>query len=245
MYTDLVEAGTGTTNFVGSDHYPIVGDYVIVTNAATPPPPVASFSAAPTNGTQPLTVTFNDTSTGSITNWSWNFGGGGATNVTTNTVHYTYTNAGVFSVMEIVTGPGGSSTNTLTNYITVLTPYQAWQLQYFGCTNCPQAQPTADADGTDQNNAFKFVAGLNPTNAASVFVFTAATSNQPGTQSLIFSPAVSGRTYTPQFNTNLVTGSWLPLTNISGRVTNGSQVTITDMNATRAAEFYRINISYP
>ena len=86
-----MEAGTGTANFVGSDHYPIVGDYVIVTNTAI-----------------------------------------------------------------------------------ALTPYQAWQLQYFGCTNCPQSQPTADADGTGQNNQFKYIAGLNPDESALVFVLTAS-----------------------------------------------------------------------
>ena len=42
---------------------------------------------------------------------------------------------------ETVTGPGGTNTSTQTSLITVLTPFQAWQMQYFGCTTCPQAQP--------------------------------------------------------------------------------------------------------
>ena len=36
VYSDIVEV-TGS-NFVGSDHYPIVGDYLIVTNAVVTPP---------------------------------------------------------------------------------------------------------------------------------------------------------------------------------------------------------------
>ncbi len=51
-----------------------------------------------------------------------------------------------------------------------LTPFQLWQIQYFGSTTNPKAAPGYDADGTGQNNEFKFVAGLNPTNPASVFV---------------------------------------------------------------------------
>jgi PKD repeat protein len=231
-----------------SDHLPVVADYTIPV-----PPPTATFTYGittntnNTEGVTPFTTSFTSVvASGIVTNWLWNFGDGATSNTyTTTNVTHTYTNAGVYSVTQTVTGPGGTNVYTITNLYTVVTPYQAWQLQYFGCTNCPQAQPTADADGTGQDNAFKFVAGLNPTNAASVFVFSAASSNQPGTQSLIFSPAVSGRVYTPQYSTNLVSGTWQNLTTTSGPVTNGSQVTITDTNATQAAEFYRINISDP
>ena len=51
----------------------------------------------------------------------------------------------------------------------VLTPFQAWQMAYFNCTNCPQAAATADPDGDGQNNLAEFVAGTNPTNSASAF----------------------------------------------------------------------------
>ena len=81
--------------------------------------PVANFTATPTNGTAPLAVTFTDTSGGTITNWSWTFGDGGITNLTTAGVAHTYNTPGTYSVTEIVTGPGGSSTNTASNYITV------------------------------------------------------------------------------------------------------------------------------
>ena len=208
--------------------------------------PVASFTAAPTNGIAPLSVAFTDTSTGSITNWSWNFGDGGTTNLATNAVVYTYNTAGVYTVSEIVTGPGGSSTNTRPNYIVVLTPFQGWQIRYFISTNNPNAAPTADADGTGQNNLFKFVAGLDPTNPASVFVLTIiGDTNQPNAQDLQFLPMVEGRTYTPQFNTDLVNGVWLPLATDTGPVTNGSQISVTDTNPLPPQEFYRIEISLP
>jgi hypothetical protein len=56
---------------------------------------------------------------------------------------------------------------------------------------------------------------------------------------------VGGRTYTPQFNTDLVNGVWLPLTTYQGVLTNGNQITITDTNALSPQEFYRIEISLP
>jgi PKD repeat protein len=244
VYTDLQEAGTSSgSTFVGSDHYPIFGDYTIVVIQ----PPVANFSATPTNGVVPLTVTFTDSSSGTVTNWFWTFGDSSTSNtITATSVSHTYTTAGTYTVTETVTGTGGTNTDTNTDLITVLTPFQAWQLQYFGSTNSSQAQPTADADGTGQNNLFKYIAGLNPTNPASVFVFNVASvPNQSTEENLVFSPAVAGCTYTPLFSTNLLNGSWAPLTTGTSPVTNGTQVTITDTNATLPQGFYQIEISGP
>ena len=44
----------------------------------------------------------------------------------------------------------------------------SWQAQYFELNN-PNAAPNKDVDGTGQNNLFKYVAGLDPTNPTSVF----------------------------------------------------------------------------
>lgn len=216
-----------------------VANYVTVLT----PPPVASFTATPTNGTAPLSVTFTDTSTGSITNWFWSFGDGWTATLLTDGVVYVYNTAGVYTVTEIVTGPGGSSTNTQASYITALTPFQGWQIQYFGSTNNPNAATTADADGTGQNNLFKFVAGLDPTNPSSVFLLTIT--NQQPYQVLQFEPMVGSRTYTPQFNTDLVNGVWSALTTFTGPVTNGNQISVTDTNPLSPNEFYRIEISLP
>lgn len=208
--------------------------------------PVASFTAAPTNGIAPQSVTFTDTSTGLITNWFWNFGDGGTTNLATNAVVYAYNAAGVYTVSEIVAGPGGSSTNTQPNYIVVLTPFQGWQIQYFHSTNNPNAATGVDADGTGQDNLFKFVAGLDPTNPASVFLLNIISdTNQPNAQDLQFLPMMGGRTYTPQFNTDLVNGVWSPLAAYTGPVTNGNQISVTDTNPLPPQEFYRISISLP
>ncbi len=134
----------------------------------TAEPLLASFTAGPTNGVAPLAVTFTDTSTGTISNRFWNFGDGNTSNTTVTTLSHTY-GAGIYNVTLVVSGDGAVSTNTKPGYITVWTPFAAWQQQYFGCAACPQAAETADPDGDGQNNLAEFLAGTNPTNSASAF----------------------------------------------------------------------------
>ena len=134
-------------------------------------PLLASFTASPTYGPAPLAVTFTDTSTGTISNRFWDFGDGATTNITTNSVAHSYA-AGTYTVTLVVTGPGGASTNTQVNSIAALTAFQSWQMQYFGCTDCPQAAADADPLGKGMSNTNQFLAGLNPTNSASSFRIT-------------------------------------------------------------------------
>jgi hypothetical protein len=124
-----------------------------------------------------------------------------------------------------------------------------WRQRYFGgngtSTNAASCG-TCDADGTGQDNLFKYVAGLDPTNPASIFKLTIAGVNgQPSQKYLIYNPIAGGRTYTPQFATNLLNAAWTTLANISGPVTNANQVTVTDLSATNQNMFYRIDISLP
>jgi Concanavalin A-like lectin/glucanases superfamily/Viral BACON domain len=123
-----------------------------------------------------------------------------------------------------------------------------WRQQYFGSgpTTGATSCATCDFDGTGQNNLFKYVAGLDPTDPTQVFSLgIAGVTNQPSQSKLVFTPLALGRYYTPQFSTNLVGGIWLPLATYSGPFTNGSQITITDTNALPPQEFYRIQISLP
>jgi len=82
--------------------------------------PVADFGATSTNGAKPLTVNFNDRSTGSITNWFWDFGDGFTSNTFGGNVSHTYTVAGKYSISLNVIGPLGSDTRTNTNFVTVV-----------------------------------------------------------------------------------------------------------------------------
>ena len=56
----------------------------------------AAFSASPTSGPLPLTVTFTDQSSGNPTGWRWDFGDGGSS--TEQHPSHTYFLAGSFSV---------------------------------------------------------------------------------------------------------------------------------------------------
>ncbi len=131
--------------------------------------PAAVFNAWPTSGPAPLTVTFTNTSFGVVSNFFWSFGDGFTTNTMTNVVTRTFASAGAYTVSLTARGPVGAHTLTRTNSIVVTggTGFEAWQLQYFGCTNCPQAAADADPDGDGQSNAAEFQSGTNPTNNAS------------------------------------------------------------------------------
>ncbi len=87
--------------------------YITVTDGI----PVANFDATPTSGLRPLSVGFQDLSSGTITGWSWSFGDG-TTSALQNPAK-TYDTAGVYSVSLTTTGPGGSDSLTRTNYVTV------------------------------------------------------------------------------------------------------------------------------
>jgi len=88
------------------------------TCTSTPVPPTAAFSATPLSGTLPLTVTFTNLSSGTITDWLWDFGDGG-TSTLENPTH-TYTAAGVYTATLTVSGPAGSDVATAT--VTVYGP---------------------------------------------------------------------------------------------------------------------------
>jgi hypothetical protein len=125
-----------------------------------------------------------------------------------------------------------------------------WRQAYFGSVTPTNSHDcaTCDFDGTGQNNLFKYVAGLNPTSSASVFVLKIApVAGQPTQKLLTYSPILvgSGQVYTVQFATNLVGATYANLTGFSGPVTNINQVTVTDLSATQTSKFYRVNISLP
>jgi PKD repeat protein len=89
------------------------------------PAPVADFTADPASGTAPLTVNFTDLSTGSITDWAWDFGDSG-TSTEQNPAHI-YNTPGAYTVSLTVTGPGGTAIETKTDYITVS---EGWEPAY-------------------------------------------------------------------------------------------------------------------
>ncbi|MFA5104313.1 MAG: putative Ig domain-containing protein [Candidatus Margulisiibacteriota bacterium] len=92
----------------------------IVINAFSVTVPTAEFSAVPLSGIKPLNVAFTNTSTGVVTSELWKFGDS-ATTAETSPTHW-YNTAGTYTVTLEVTGPGGTSVKTMTNYIAVNEP---------------------------------------------------------------------------------------------------------------------------
>jgi pectate lyase len=78
------------------------------------------------------------------------------------TVPYTYTLDATSDLPSVITNSAGAGRLASGGIA-----FEQWQLQYFGCTNCTQAQGVADPDGDGQNNQSEFASGTNPTNSAS------------------------------------------------------------------------------
>ena len=79
--------------------------------------PTTAFSGTPTVGSTPLTVSFNDQSTGSPTAWRWTFGDG-SNSTDKNPVHK-YNKSGLYSVTLTASNANGSDALTKTSYIYV------------------------------------------------------------------------------------------------------------------------------
>ena len=109
-------------------------DYIVVTEQL----PVAGFSATPTVGIRPLTVSFTDTTSGPVTSWLWSFGDLD-TSTDQNPVH-TYSFSGTYTVSMAATGPGGSDVETKSDYIVVTEPLP---MADFSATPTSGARPLA------------------------------------------------------------------------------------------------------
>lgn len=80
--------------------------------------PTAAFSGTPLTGTEPLTVSFTDSSTGDPTIWGWDFGDGGTSEE--QNPNYTFDDPGTYTVSLVASNSdGNSSAETKTDYITV------------------------------------------------------------------------------------------------------------------------------
>jgi PKD repeat protein len=83
-------------------------------------PPEAGFTATPTSGETPLTVSFTDTSANDPTGWLWDFGDG-ATSEGQNPTHV-YEAAGTYTVTLTATNGEGSDDMVERDLITVTPP---------------------------------------------------------------------------------------------------------------------------
>ena len=211
-------------------------------------PFAASFSASPTNGGAPLIVTFTDTSTGTITNRYWSFGDGTTMNVTTTSLTHTYSFPSTSSVILIVSGASGSSTNTKANLIVAASVDTVgdgapdwWRAQHFGgngATTNADSSATADYDHDGISNLAEYLADTNPTNTASRLAVTgiAIVSNQVR---ITWSGGVNANQSIEYCNSLADTNGWRSVyTNTPPTAVNN---TLFDIGAgTATSRFYRI-----
>ncbi len=115
-----VFSGDSTLDVSASAIFPVKSGGVAGIGVGTgggPQVPSAAFTASPTSGLNPLTVTFTDTSTNAPTDWTWSFGDGNSSNDQNPT--HTYTSPGTYTVTLTVTNADGGDTETKSSYITV------------------------------------------------------------------------------------------------------------------------------
>ena len=82
----------------------------------------ALFGANPTSGMAPLIVSFTDSSTGSPTNWLWEFGDN-QTSTAQNPTH-TYTKSGSYTVKLTASNGASTDTRTIFSLINVVEPME-------------------------------------------------------------------------------------------------------------------------
>jgi hypothetical protein len=99
------------------------------------------------------------------------------------------------------------------------------------------ADATLDSDRDGLSNRDEYLAGTNPTNATSVLKLQIAPSAQG--QTMLTFPAVSNRTYTVEWTSQLSGGTWNKLFDVSAQPTDRIE-SVTDTNAFGAARFYRV-----
>jgi PKD repeat protein len=106
----LTETGPGGTSTRSRAAYVVVNE----------PRPTAEFVGAPLQGAAPLRVSFQDRSTGVITQWEWDFGDGSYSSERNPT--HVYRTHGSYTVRLRVTGPGGFDGRGKRDYVRVARP---------------------------------------------------------------------------------------------------------------------------
>ncbi len=225
---------------------------------------MASFTASPTSGPAPLSVSFTDQSSGPPTSWSWTFGDGGASTVQSPT--YVYASTGTYTATLVVSSAGGASTNTATATISVYDPFTQWQQSYGLSNNCALCGPNASYTGDGMSNTNKFMAGFSPTSAgAYLHIISIAQQLVSGNTNVVvtylgangdnsYVPGIASRTNVLDYTTgtaigNYASGNWQDTgqTNtLSGGNGSGTITSMTDSNITASPDrYYRVRVLLP
>ena len=274
--------GVTTTNFSNTGLSSSTTYYYVVTawnnggespysnQASTTPlsaPPAPTGLAAAALSTSQIALSWSASSGATSYNVKRAPSSGGSYTNLANPSTTNYTDTGLAStttyyyVVSALNG-GGESTNSTEASATTLSAFQSWQMTYFGCLACPQADPAADPDGDGMSNTNEFLAGFDPTNTAAYPHITGITvsngtdvaisylasngnTNYPGgpttqTNVLEYSAGTADSCYTNNFAS-------AGLTNVLGGGTGlGTNVTVIEsFGATNSARYYRVRVLAP
>lgn len=116
-------------------------------------------------------------------------------------------------------------------------------LHRYGLTDAVyETEAERDADNDTVEAWREYVADTDPTDGASVLRVTGVWPGPPA--EVVFEPASTGRVYTLQATTNLVTGAWTDVPGQGPRPGAGGPDTLSD-GAGAPARFYRIKVEVP
>ncbi|HEY1123670.1 MAG TPA: hypothetical protein VGE67_18785, partial [Haloferula sp.] len=116
------------------------------------------------------------------------------------------------------------------------TPFEEWQIQYFGSTSNPDAAPTADPDGDGTDNATEFLLGLDPKNGNSSFK---ATGTRDSGDFTLTWPSANGVQFDVLRSPSPDTG-WQSIGTVTGGA--GNTASFTDTSPPVGNAFYKIAI---
>lgn len=118
-----------------------------------------------------------------------------------------------------------------------------WKTNYFGSVTNADADPMADPDKDGMPNWMEFLAGTNPTNAASHLQFSGVRVTGEAGSALLQWNVVPGRIYVVESCSNLVEGKWSAIqTNTADAGPLGASV---DVNRNGSCQFYRLRVQEP
>lgn len=118
-----------------------------------------------------------------------------------------------------------------------------WKTNYFGSVTNAYADPMADPDNDGVPNWMEFLAGTNPTNAASHLQFSGVRMTGEAGRALLQWNVVAGRVYVVESCPDLVNGQWTAVqTNTADTSPLGASI---DVNKNGSCQFYRLRVQEP
>ncbi|MFA6545099.1 MAG: chitobiase/beta-hexosaminidase C-terminal domain-containing protein, partial [Limisphaerales bacterium] len=114
-----------------------------------------------------------------------------------------------------------------------------WKTAFFGSPASPDAGDLADPDGDGVPNVLEFLAGTNPTNAASRVQLGSGGWRNGGRDLALQLLSAPGKYYVIESNSNLVNPGWTPLSTNLG---DGSLKEFVQTNASGGLRFYRVRV---